>query len=304
MVDAGPGINVFDTRSPARIARITTGQGVAPKLLAFSHDGSMFLTSALRNAQVWRTRTGELLAAFAATDTIVGGTISGDGNEVLLDREGGTRESWGLRPDSASLTLQLSEDYDRLRFAADGGLFGAQSFGGATPEPLPWRPIVNPNGSNEPSVSVAKVPPDVHDRIVAALEALGETVVVLAPSPDGKQVASASQLAPSERIPTSSARGSELRVRSNGTGQIVRIWDAQTAQVVLELVGHSAQVKALAYSADGESLATLAEDREVRIFPASVPSFLARGRALLDEQERREAPSGNGTGPATRRTEP
>ena len=79
-----------------------------------------------------------------------------------------------------------------------------------------------------------------------------KSVNAVAFSPDGKQVASASD------------------------DCTVRLWDSATGAVLQTLVGHSSSVKAVAFSLDGRQVASASADRTVRLWDSATGAALQK----------------------------
>ncbi len=117
--------------------------------------------------------------------------------------------------------------------------------------------------------------------------------VRVALSPDGKTLASAS-----------CGKTEEIAGTQNCTQGLVRLWDVETQKPLGSLVGHSGSVRALAFSANGHTLATGSQDHTIILWdvatfqPLSVPLvghtssvwslvFGSSGRTLLSGGEDR-----------------
>ena len=53
----------------------------------------------------------------------------------------------------------------------------------------------------------------------------------------------------------------------------IRIWNAQTGELLRILTGHHGPVKSVAYSPDGHTLASVGDDHSIRIWNAQPASF-------------------------------
>lgn len=58
------------------------------------------------------------------------------------------------------------------------------------------------------------------------------------------------------------------RIATGGRDNIIRVWDAETGEMLMQTEGHSDWISALAYSADGNLLVSGSRDNTVRLFDA------------------------------------
>jgi WD40 repeat protein len=295
VVDAGPGLNVFNALTEEKLARVSI-LGRAPFLEAFSRDGSCFLTTLDDRAQVWRFN-GDLLATLVGRGAILSGVFERNERLVNLRRATGELERWVVARDAAVAVLpNVPAEVDRIRFEASGrDVVGAVTVGGSVSTPN-WNRIGSVDGPTAPSADAgipveAPQPPAppaaTVGRVAERLAKGGEEIDHFVSSPDGKRIATATRLVAVERRATDGSHH-DVGVRSDAPGVIARIWDAPSGDLLFELEGHVSQIVDLAFSPDGRRLAALAQDHSVRIFPASAEALEARAEALKLARAARE----------------
>jgi WD40 repeat protein len=262
-------VNVSANGATVRARDMTGGRevewklGAAPSLLEVSADGRFVVTAAGRVGQVWDARTGAELA------------------RVVAEVPGGPKEaedfSWdfaGFTPDE---TVTFYEDAEW--FAAERGRFRLSTkdwkekrVNGLGPLPLAregdekpfvmtrdaraaaWEIVQSGDGPNKHWVTVWNSDPDVKNKTfqVDTDEAYGDPSG-LALSPDGRKV-----------LVSTANNGGNLAQAA------VKVWDADAKHVLFKLNAPGFRVgSTVAWSPDGKTLATGAEDGKAALWDAS-----------------------------------
>jgi WD40 repeat protein/tRNA A-37 threonylcarbamoyl transferase component Bud32 len=288
------------------------GHGVEVLDVAFSPDGKQIASASWdstvrvgdlatgQELQVWRGHRGIVWrVAFERTKA---GTATG---RLFSTGADGTLRVWELQNDQASIVLKpdrvaelLKHKPDGFRAVAvspEGAVFAAAGADGrvrlwktADQKPLAMQPQ---QVGLAPLLSVALGPGDrlaagsgyglvtVWDAATGKIQHLAEMpkfagpVTSLAYSPDGSVLA----IATGEAEAPTKAKAIPSSGLSQSPGE-VQIVDATTGKPRLSLVGHTAAVRALAFSKDGTRLVTAGDDGNVRVWDAATGKQLTTYR--------------------------
>ena len=205
-----------------------------PTSLAFSDD-SLQLACALSNGtiQLYDTKTGEMKA-----------TISGYNTGVYWSTYGYRNEFLAFSPDSKTL-IGCGQLWDLSTGKSQALLTG--KFGGIYPAALsPDGKIVASRDNEDIFLSFT------HTGVpMTILTGHFNRVECIAFSPDGKTIASGSS--------HQSSGGNKKPVT-------IRLWNALTGEHIRTMTGHSDKVTSIAFSPDGETLASGSEDNTIRMW--------------------------------------
>jgi WD40 repeat protein/tRNA A-37 threonylcarbamoyl transferase component Bud32 len=213
--------------------------GAAAWSLAFSAD-SRTLACGLEDGSVsvWDFTTRDpLLRLWGGAAPLTQVAFAPDGRVLTADLGGDVR-AWGLGPpDGRQLFRAAAGRQFSALAAAPGGR--ALFLSGRTGQTIEVTVLDADTGAERLTFSVGRAPP--------GPEVPGGAL--LAASPDGKTVATV--------VPTGGPGAST-----------VRLWDAETGRERAALAGHTAFIRALAFSADGRLLATASDDGVLKVWDA------------------------------------
>jgi WD40 repeat protein len=252
----------------ARVVDVATGDLLATLIghgnsitaVAFSPDDQWIVTGSRdRSARVWQLPTGRLAALLLGhADRVTSVGFDPTSETIVTGSADGTARIWAATPDQ-TLTILAHLDgpaLDGSFMAGDETIAVAgpgdtttilDATSGTTVTTLPQEnPVVGVAPAGAGNV-LAAVGSEALLRAVATGETLrrfdhGATVVAAAMSPDGSLVATA------------------------GEDGVARVFDADTANVELELTAGSGQLTDLDFSPDGSSLATSGTDKIARVW--------------------------------------
>jgi WD40 repeat protein/tRNA A-37 threonylcarbamoyl transferase component Bud32 len=258
---------------------VLRGHTSVPRRVAFSPDGKRLASGdgeALRSdtgvVKIWDTTTGaELMTLTGHTDAIAGVAFHPRSQRLVSASHDGTIKVWDLAEGREVVTLRGQGAFaNAVRFSADGR-FLASALADHTIliwDAAPW------NDDREPE--------EIYARTVA-----GERVFAVTYGPDGKRVATMSERTrlrlraaesgeelasarlsenPGEALALACSPDSKNLASGVGSGRIY-VLDAASGKEVFSLTGHGGgPIKGLAFSADGQWLASASWDRSARLW--------------------------------------
>jgi WD40 repeat protein len=200
--------------------------------VTFSVDGKYLATgSGDTLVRIWDIEGGKLLHILEGHSAEVGGlAFSPDGKLLLSSSEDGTLIIWDVETGAHVHSLPDFTVY-KVSFSPDGTRVAAATFTGL-------RVWTYTPGTTEP-ISLEE------NQAILTIED-GSSAIF---SPDGKRIAAISL--------------------STASGNAIKLWDANTGQELLTLAGHTDWLAGLAFSPDGQRLASTSLDGTVRIWSLS-----------------------------------
>ena len=219
---------VWDVQSRGTLATLNHDDRI--RAIAFSADGERVATASDdHTARVWDVQSRGTLATLKHDARINAVAFSADGERVATASNDGTARVWDVQSDEPLVTLKHADWVNAVAFSADGKRVATASDDGTA---RVWD--VQSRG---PLVTLNHA-----DRFRAPM----------AFSADGERVATASWRAMRE--------GWYLTRFSTA-----RVWDVQSGETLATL-NHDDKVNAVAFSADGERVATASDDHTARVW--------------------------------------
>jgi WD40 repeat protein len=221
-------LKVYDPVSGELIMALSGHQGDVISV-AFSQEGKYLATGSVdTTVRIWDASNGDLIRVLKGHSAAVGGlAFSPNGKLLLTSSEDGTLIIWDAATGELLHSLPDFTVY-KVNFSPDGTRVAAATFHGL--QVWMYTPDSAEPISLEESQAVLTIPDG------------GSGIF----SPDGKQLAAISL--------------------STASGNAVKLWDANTGQELLTLVGHTAWISGLVFSPDGKRLASTGLDGTVRIW--------------------------------------
>jgi WD40 repeat protein len=221
-------LKVYDPDSGKLLMTLSSHEGDVISV-AFSLDGKYLATGSVdTTVRIWDASRGKLIRVLKGHSAAVGGlAFSPDGKLLFTSSEDGTLIIWDAKTGEQIRILPHFTVY-KVSFSPDGTRLAAATFHGLQV----WTYTLD---------SVEPIFLEESQAIVTIPD--GSSGIF---SPDGKWLAALSL--------------------STASGNAVKLWDANSGQELLTMVGHTAWVAGLAFSPDGKRLASTSLDGTVRIW--------------------------------------
>jgi WD40 repeat protein len=221
-------LNVYDAVS-GKLVRALSGHEGDVLSVTFSHDGKYIATGGGdTTVRMWDASNGEVLHILSGHPAEVGGVaFSPDGKLLLTSSEDGTLIIWDVATGVPLRNLPNFTVY-KINFSPDGTRLAAATANGLRVWTYPTDQPESLTLEDEQAILT------IRDATFGIF------------SPDSQWLAS----------PSFSA----------ASGNAIKLWDAATGEELLTMAGHTDWVMALAFSPDGQRLASTSLDGTVRIW--------------------------------------
>jgi WD40 repeat protein/predicted Zn-dependent protease len=233
-------VKVWDRHSGQQLRTFHTGFVTS---VAFSPDGARLATGSYDHTlKVWDARTGQQLFTLQGHAKEVSSVaFSPDGTRLASGSWDTTVKVWDANSSQQPLTLTgHASEVRGVAFSPDGKRLASGS---------------GPLFRGEVKVWDAQTGQQLLD-----LKGHTGDVTSMAFSPDGTRIASGSGVV-------------DLQKQRYVSGEL-KVWDAQTGRELLDLQGHTGNLTSVAFSPDGQHLASGSEDQTVKVWDAQTGRLL------------------------------
>ena len=223
--------------------------------VAFSPDGNTIASGSRNDIRLWDADTGERLKTFIGhTESVNSVVFSPDGKTVASASNDRTIRLWNTHTREHIKTLMGHADaVNGVVFSSDGATIAS--------------------AGNDKTVRLWDANTG---ELLKTLTGHIENVNTIAFSPDGKTIASGSG-----RL-VYFGRGED---QGECVGQEIRLWDANTGELLKTLIGHTSIVNSVVFSPDGKTIAsgsghwagyesTYSDGEEIRLWDANTGELL------------------------------
>ena len=268
-------VRIVDATTARDIVGLAGHEGIV-RSVAFSPDGRRIVTASNdRTARIWDADTGAQLAV-----------LSGHGDGIPGDEEGGTVRSAAFSPDGRRIVTASNDKTARVWDAATGRQLAVLE----QDEPVRTATF-SPDGRRIVTASAdqtARLWDADAAKLLDVLSGHADKVWSASFSPDGRRIVTASHdetvcvwdADTAKQLMVLSGHSDDVwwaawspdgrRIVSASLDRTARIWDAATGAQLAVLSGHGAVVFSAAWSPDGRRIVTTSEDWTVRIWDANV----------------------------------
>ncbi len=227
----GNTVNIHDIKTGKLIYSFSPGAHESVKSLLFSPDGQTLITG-LGDVSLWNAKSGEILRNLQIGSKAA--ILSADGQTLISGSEGKIT-LWRID------TL-ISQSWQNERLSRTLSLPSAKGWGFAAVAISPDGERIVSTGYNQIQVWNQKT-----GELLYSLDA--EWVTPIAMSPDGQTLASTSR-----------------RVENDKIQWKVKLWDLKTGRLKGTLVEHQDEIDDLAFSADGQTVASSSLDGRINVW--------------------------------------
>ena len=239
----------------------------APSGVAFTPDGAAVVTSGSAGAlDVWDAETGLRRSAFQGRSTTPSQAVAVSSKGLVAEAAGGLVRTWELATGGLAHSVRpgIVED---LSWSADGSVLAIAGREGAVWAVRSGRMALTSMGERGFRISALELSSDgrflATARVPRGLLDTGESRVTVWERETERPVVSVAESA--EAVSFAPDGGSIATAPVFGP---VRVWDAESGEERVRLVGHTGAVNDVEFSPDGSLLATGSADGTVRLWDA------------------------------------
>jgi WD40 repeat protein/class 3 adenylate cyclase len=241
--------------------------------ITLSQDGARIATGNSNGTlKIWDAATGqELISQAAHNYSIYGLAFSPDGQEILTSSPDGTTKLWDLTPEGSRewrtmsgyvLLSDLAFSHDGDRLVVDNLVGGSIQITDIKSE----QELLHLSELASGNLGLMALSPD-GSRLAVPVDY--GTIIIWDLRVDDEGLSAFERYRVDEADAWCVAFNHDGSLLATGGGEVTKIRDASTGQVLLSLVGHTAYVNQMKFSPDGRRLATAAYDGTARVWDVS-----------------------------------
>ncbi|KAJ5611660.1 hypothetical protein N7528_008765 [Penicillium herquei] len=242
--------------------QILKGHSAMVFSVAFSPDGQIIASGSYdKTIKLWDTKTGNELQTFTHSDPVTSVAFSPDGQTIASGLDLNIIKLWDIKSQALQIPAPWSSSHRIIciTFSSDGQIVASGSLGGTI-----------------------KLWDTKTGKELQALQGHSESVTSVAFSPDGKMIVSGSydktikfwdirtgqelQTIQSHSRVNSVAFSPDNQTIASAGDLVIRLWDTKTGQELQTIQGHSMGVYFVAFSPNGQILASNSSDRTTKLW--------------------------------------